>query len=171
MENKIQARLKWVTLYERVEDAGLVCRRYGISRPTLRKWVRRYQQFGLDGLTDQSRRPKTSPKKKIDDEKIGGILQLRTEKNNGARRIQNELKRQYQFSLSLSTIQEVLTDNQVKPLRKPMRKKRVHGYSKKTPGKRVQIDTSMIAPGLYQYTTIDDCTRYQVLEIYSHRTI
>jgi Transposase and inactivated derivatives len=122
MENKIQARLKWVTLYERVEDAGLVCRRCGISRPTLRKWVRRYQQFGLDGLADHSRRPKKSPKKKIDDEKIGWILQLRTEKNIGARRIQNELKRQYQFSLSLSTIQKVLTANQVKPLRKPARR-------------------------------------------------
>jgi transposase InsO family protein len=170
MENKIQARLKWVTLYERVEDAGFVCRRCGISRPTLRKWVRRYQQFGLDGLADHSRRPKKSPKKKIVDEKIGWILQLRTEKNIGARRIQNELKRQYQFSLSLSTIQKVLTDNQVKPLRKPARKKRIHGYSKKTPGERVQIDTCMIAPGLYQYTAIDDCTRYQVLEIYSRRT-
>ena len=109
MEHKIQGRLKWVTLYEKVEDAGFVCRRCGISRPTLRKWVRRYQQSGLDGLADLSRRPKSSPNQKIDDEKVKWILKLRIEKNIGARRIQNELKRQYQYSLSLSTIHKVLT--------------------------------------------------------------
>jgi hypothetical protein len=31
-----QARLGWVRLYEQVGHAGLVCRRCGISRPTLR---------------------------------------------------------------------------------------------------------------------------------------
>lgn len=170
MDHKIQARLKWVTLYEKIGDAGFVCRRCGISRPTLRKWVRRYQQSGLDGLVNLSRRPINSPNKKIDDEKVEWILNLRVEKNIGARRIQNELKRQYKFSLSLSTIQKVLTAHQVKPLRKPARKKRVRGYSKKTPGERVQMDTCMIAPGLYQYTAIDDCTRYQVLEVYRRRT-
>jgi len=170
MEHKIQARLKWVTLYEKLEDAGLVCRRCGISRPTLRKWVRRYQQYGLDGLADHSRRPKSSPNQKIDKEKTDWILKLRFNRNIGARRIQNELMRLYKFSVSLSSIQKVLTTHQVEPLRKPPRKKRIHGYSKKIPGERIQMDTCMIAFGLYQYTAIDDCTRYQVLELYMRRT-
>lgn len=34
-----------------------LCRRYGISRRTGYKWVRRYQQAGPAGLTDRSRRP------------------------------------------------------------------------------------------------------------------
>lgn len=32
------------------------------------------------------------------------------------------------------------------------------------------MDTCKIAPGLYQYTAVDDCTRYQVLRLYSRRT-
>ena len=32
------------------------------------------------------------------------------------------------------------------------------------------MDTCKIAPGIYQYTAIDDCTRYQVIEIYPART-
>jgi putative transposase len=31
------------------------------------------------------------------------------------------------------------------------------------------MDTCKIAPGIYQYTAIDDCTRYRVLGIYSRR--
>ena len=37
-------------------------------------------------------------------------------------------------------------------------------------GERVQTDTYKIVPGIYQYTAIDDCTRYRVMEIYSSRT-
>ena len=38
------------------------------------------------------------------------------------------------------------------------------------PGDRVQLDTCKIAPGYYQYTAVDDCTRYRVLEIFRRRT-
>ena len=37
-----------------------LCRRSGISRKTGYKWLRRYQQAGPAGLTDQSRRPHRS---------------------------------------------------------------------------------------------------------------
>lgn len=32
------------------------------------------------------------------------------------------------------------------------------------------MDTCKIASGLYQYTSIDDCTRYRVLRLYNRRT-
>lgn len=117
-----------------------------------------------------SRKPKTSPQRKIGGEQAGWILKLRTENNLGARRIQNELKRQHDLSISLSTIQKILVSHQVKPPRKPSREKRVRRCSQKIPGERVQLDTCKIAPGLYQYTVVDDCTRYQVVELYSRRT-
>ena len=41
------ARLVWVRMYERTGDAGLTCRRCGVSRPTLRKWWRRYRAAGV----------------------------------------------------------------------------------------------------------------------------
>lgn len=43
-------------------------------------------------------------------------------------------------------------------------------YSRPVPGERIQIDTMKIASGIYQYTAIDDCTRFRVLGIYSRRT-
>ena len=63
MKPVIKARLRWIKLYQKTSDAGLVCRRCGISRPTLRKWLRRYEQSGLDGLNDKSKKPHHSEKK------------------------------------------------------------------------------------------------------------
>ncbi len=31
------------------------------------------------------------------------------------------------------------------------------------------MDTCKIAPGIYQYTAVDDCSRWRVLEIYKRR--
>ena len=49
--------IRWVQLFDATEDALFVCRRCGISRPTVRKWVRRYMASGLAGLVNRSRRP------------------------------------------------------------------------------------------------------------------
>jgi len=50
MEREISMRLRWVNMYFETGNAGLVCTRCGISRPTLRKWLHRYQEAGEDGL-------------------------------------------------------------------------------------------------------------------------
>lgn len=170
MEKEVRQRLQWVKLYEESGDAGLVCRRCGISRPTLRKWWKRYQVQGIDGLKSQSRRPHSSPSAKIgpDHEKL--ILELRGERNLGARRIQSELKRLHEISLSIASIHKVLCRHQAKPLVKYRRKKDFIRYQRPIPGERVQMDTCKIAPGLYQYTAVDDCTRYRVLRTYARRT-
>ena len=49
-------------------------------------------------------------------------------------------------------------------------RKKVKRYSCKVPGERVQMDGCKIANNLYQYTAIDDCTRYKVLALYKRRT-
>ena len=58
MTPEAEKRLKWIQPYEKTQDAGLVCRRVGISRPTLRKC---YYESGIDGLNDQSKRLYNSP--------------------------------------------------------------------------------------------------------------
>jgi len=58
----------------------------------------------------------------------------------------------------------------VKPIMR-YRKKRVYiRYSKSLPGDRVQIDLTKVAPGKYQFTAIDDCTRLRVLRIYPRKS-
>jgi len=90
MDREIQRRLQWVRLYEKHGDAGLVCRRCGISGPTIRKWWRRYQELGVKGLKSLSRRPHNSPNTKADQKEEQLILGLRTTRNLGARRIKVE---------------------------------------------------------------------------------
>ena len=50
MDSKIKLRLHWIELYKKLGNAGKVCQHYGISRFTLRKWHKRYEELGKDGL-------------------------------------------------------------------------------------------------------------------------
>ena len=170
MKLEIKARLKWIELYKETRNAGLVCRRCGISRPTLRKWLRRYEKSGIDGLYDKSRKPFRSPNKKVTVEQEQLILEFGKKRRLGACRIQNELIRNHQLSLSLSTIHKILTRHNVKPLKRQRRKQQYKRYERPIPGDRAQLDTCKIAHGLYQYTAVDDCTRYRVLGLYKRRT-
>lgn len=43
-------------------------------------------------------------------------------------------------------------------------------YERSIPGERVQMDTTKIASGIYQFTAVDDCSRYCVLGVYSRPT-
>lgn len=107
MNDDIRKRLRWVQLYEELGNAGVVCLRCGISRPTLRKWWTRYQEHGKAGLQEESRRPKSSPFKKVSPAHEQLIADLRKRKL-GHRRIQNELRRLHEISLSVATIHKVL---------------------------------------------------------------
>jgi transposase-like protein len=102
MNDEIQQILKWIKLYQKTQNAGLVCLRYGISRPTLRKWWSRFQKQGLDGLKSQSKRQHNSPNKKITPQIESTTLTLRKSRNLGARRIQSELLRNHQLKIGPS---------------------------------------------------------------------
>lgn len=119
---------------------------------------------------DRSRRPLNSPKKiTIHQEEL--ILNLRKERKLGVRRVQSELKRLHDTSLSLATIHKIFNRNNIPYLQKKRYyRKKIKRYNCKIPGERVQMDVCKIASRLYQYTAIDDCTRYKVLAVYKRRT-
>lgn len=125
---------------------------------------------GEAGLIDLSHRPHHSPNRKVLDKEIGWISELR-KRRLGSRRIQSELLRNYAFSVARATLCKVLRQLNVAPLKKSriLRKHR-HRYERPIPGERVQIDTCKIAPGLYQYTAVDDCTRIRCLALFDRRT-
>ncbi|MDP3673696.1 MAG: IS481 family transposase [Novosphingobium sp.] len=166
-----KARLAWIELYIQTGNACLVCRRCGISRPTLRKWWQRYQADGVDGLAERSRRPHRFAGQKVFEEQEGLILGLRRDRELGIKQLRNELIRQHELSLSLDTIHKVLVRHDEQVLKRPRRPvKGKRRYSRPVPGDRVQMDVCKICPGVYQYTAIDDCSRYKVLGVYSRRT-
>jgi transposase InsO family protein len=170
MDRVLKQRLTWVQLYEKSKDADFVFRRCWISRPTLRKWWYRYRSRGLEGLEGLSKRPRSSPCKKVLQEQTDWILELRSKSKLGARRIQSELLRQHNFRLSLATIHKVLKRSSAKPLVRLKRKEHPHRYARPIPGDRVQMDTCKIRKGIYQYTAVDDCTRFKVMALYPKRT-
>ena len=88
----------------------------------------------------------------------------------GARRIRHELRRHHEPSLSLNFSHKVLVTSHMPPPVRPLRRETRYRYARLTPGDRVQLDTCKIAPGCYQYTAIDDCTRYRVLAMFPRRT-
>jgi transposase len=90
------------------EMPGIVCRRCGISPPTLRKWLRRYRAQGVRGLLSQSRRPRRSARRKVGLQEIALILDLRRSRRLGIKRLRNELIRLHQVRFSLATIHKVL---------------------------------------------------------------
>ena len=161
------ARLVWVRMYERTGDAGMTCRRCGVSRPTLRKWWRRYVASGAAGLVDRSRCPFRSPGRRVLAGEEQRILTLRSDRKLGIKRLRNELIRLHGLRLSIDTIHKGLCRHGLNRLKRPrlVRKGRKR-YARPIPGDRVQMDVCKIGPRLYQYTAIDDCWRYQVVGLF-----
>jgi len=150
-EALLKARLSWVKMYQQNKDAGLTCRRCGISRPTLRKWARRYQESGEEGLRSQSNVRKNLPERKVTPEHEKTILELRRTRHLGPKGIHRELKRLHGFTFSTQTIWKVLYRNNVSVLRPDKRPQKPKRYNRPTPGDRVQIDTCKIGKNLYQF--------------------
>lgn len=168
---EVKARLGWIRLYQQLGDAGVVCRRCGISRPTLRKWWRRFQQDGEAGLTTRSCRPHRSPRQKVFAREAALILELRRTHKLGIKRLRNELIREHGLRLALDTIHKVLVRHGENLLQRPrLRRKGSKRYSRPVPGDRVQVDVCKITAGVYQYTAIDDCSRWQVAGVFPRKT-
>ena len=157
-------------------------RKRGIQRPLLRatrasyyKWLRRYEELGVDGLRDRSRRPRVSPtatKAAV----VDRIIYLRQNYHFGPLKIAMYLNRYHDISVSQSGVWRILRRLDLSRLPTSQRykrhKERWKHYEKQRPGVSVQIDVKFIDPirGVrkkhYQFTAIDDCTRLRVLKIY-----
>jgi transposase InsO family protein len=98
------------------------------------------------------------------------IIELRTSRKLGVRRLQSELWYLHGFQASLATIHKVLKRHEVKSLKRPRRSKQAKRYQRAVPGDRVQMDTCKVRAGLYLYTAIDDCTRCLQARLYARRT-
>jgi len=149
-------------------NVSLTCRYFGITRQAYYIWLRRYQEHGLDGLRDRSRRPHVSPNATRADV-VGKIIYLRQSYHFGPHKIAMYLKRYHDIQISPSGIWRILRRLDMSRLPASQRYRRHvdrwKRYEKPLPGHRVQIDVKFIAPlqgsrkKHYQFTAIDDCTR------------
>lgn len=88
-------------------NVAQTCRYYGISRQTSYKWLRRYEEQGLEGLRDRSSRPHTSPNA-TSAEVVGKIMYLRQNYHFGPHKIAMYLKRYHDINMSSSGVWRVL---------------------------------------------------------------
>jgi len=86
-----------------------LCGRYGISRVTGYKWLDRFQQSGVAGLSDQGRAPRSCPHQTPDDQ-VQLILEENSRYGWGARKILKRLRTRYSGRSwpSRSTIFDIL---------------------------------------------------------------
>lgn len=88
-------RVRFVARVLEGESVSELCREFGISRKTGHKFINRYEKFGLEALSDQSRKPlRNANRLPHPIEKI--VLEIKSEKPNwGARKIREIFIRRY----------------------------------------------------------------------------
>jgi transposase InsO family protein len=69
--------------------------KYGISRPTVYKWLERYKRLGIEGLKEQKRAPKNCPHR-TPERIINLVIQEKLKnRKRGPRKVRAQLKRRY----------------------------------------------------------------------------
>lgn len=128
--NPMQQRVLFIADYLRdISNLTDLCAHYGISRKTGYKWIQRFEQSGIDGLAEQSRKPVTCPAQtpyRIQQ----AIIELRQQFQYipGAKKLQVLLARRYTNEVipSTSTIYNIL--NRANLIKSRHRKRRVSPY-------------------------------------------
>jgi transposase len=127
-------------------NVAFTCRYYGVNRQSYYKWLRRYEELGVDGLRDRSRRPLVCPhatKAAV----IERIIYLRQNYHFGPFKIAMYLKRYHDISVSQSGVWRILRRLDLSRLPTSQRYKRHQErwkrYEKQRPGLSVQIDVSL----------------------------
>ncbi|HZP35385.1 MAG TPA: IS481 family transposase [Methylomirabilota bacterium] len=172
---RAQARLRVLRHYEQVpRNVSQTCRFFGISRTLFYRWRERCRQDGLVGLRDGPRGPRYHPFT-TPPHIVALILEIRRERQYGPLRIRFFLERYHQVYVSATTIHRILKQHRVprvslKRYRPgPRRRREIH-----VPGQSVQVDVKHLKLGgrrFYQFTAIDEATRYRVLRVYAQNSI
>lgn len=104
---------KKMEFVERAVEPGTklapLCREFRISRETGHKWRKRYLQLGVEGLEEESRRPKTSPLS-LAEELVAAVLEARDAHPTwGPKKIHQLLRRRFgEKAPSRSTVARML---------------------------------------------------------------
>lgn len=125
-----EQRLMVVREHEEGASITELAESLGVARKTIYKWLERYEQQGLSGLKDLSRRPHESPTQ-VSEEVVGAIVAARQRWKWGPRKLLAKLRQQDQEREwpAISTIAGVLKAKGLVV----NRKRRVHTPVQKPP--------------------------------------
>ena len=111
--SSLHPRLAWMLCYNETGSAQEVCNKFGISRKTFYKWLKRYKEANGSSrsLADRSRRPHRFPRATPDAE-IELLKQAKAQTGFGQRRLRVYMEQKYNISLSERTIWKILKREQ-----------------------------------------------------------
>lgn len=142
-----------------------LCRRYGISSRTGYKWIKRYQERGEAGLQNESKRPRSSPRKTS--EKVEqAILKKREETGWGGRKIAKVLEKEAGIESvpHPNTITDILRRNGQITIEESREHKAWQRFERERPNELVQIDFkghfAMLKGRCHPLTVLDDHSRF-----------
>lgn len=101
-------RTEFVLKAIKADNFRELCREYGISPKTGYKWQERFWEYGLSGLRELSRRPRSSPKG-LEEEVVCEIIRLKQRHRHwGARKLRKVYERLHEEVPSESSFKRVL---------------------------------------------------------------
>ena len=166
---RTRVRYRLVVLeYAGARGAAAAGRHYGISARTIRRWRKRWRRDGMEGLVPAY--PRHRPRR-VPPAAIGLIRQARQELGLGAARTRLWLQRVHGVRLAMGTIQRVFRDLELPRLRRTRKRepRQMKLFEKAEPGESIQVDVKYVSVAgrwAFQYTALDDCTRFRVLRLY-----
>jgi len=165
----LKAPETWIKCYEELGSVSKAARKCGIPRSTLYRWIDRVKKEGKSGIAGRSKRPKILANQKLTSDLVELIKVIRKEFSFGPQRISLHLSRVHSIEVSGPTVWRVLKAHNLPNIKKYRKHNDITRYNRPIPGDRVQIDVTKVGPKCYQFTAIDDCTRFRALRLYPNK--
>lgn len=171
-------RKKWFEEYDKVGSVPKVCSKFGISRKTFYKWMRRYKrsQGSFDSLVNQSRRPHTNPRA-TPDHIVKKLKMLREQTGFGQKRLQLYLSIWYDVELAENTIWKILRRSGIDMKGTKGKRRVLKPNMPLFPGDRIMIFVKQFEHPIhektyYYYAAVDECTHLRMGKVYGrHSTL
>jgi len=144
-----------------------LCSRFGISRKTGYKWIKRFLDYGEDGLMAQSRCPLNSPSKTPQQMEQAVLMVRQQHPAWGARKIKRRLENMgYQAVPAPSTITAILQRGDCITQEESGRHKPFVRFQRSAPNELWQMDFKGSLPcpegRCHPFTLLDDYSRYAI---------
>ena len=177
------AKRKKICEMARKHSITWVSEHYGVSRPTIYRWLKRYDG-SRESLKDMSKKPFSHPNQ-CTQEEVEIVLKLwKKHKQFGVDYIYGLLKRKHDFKRCRETVYNVLRRENCHykpPKRKRNRAKNKVYHGAKVPGEKSQMDVKYVpteclvgdawqyGKKYYQWTIIDEATSLRFTEFYDDK--
>ena len=152
--------------------------RYRVSRKTVYKWISRYDGT-IESLEDRSHRPKTSPRSHTEQELRQIRRRLKKHKWTDLLLAYQDLIEKDGYTRSYGGFKRVVRSlKALKPDKRKKKKRKLKPYQRADyPGQKIQIDVKYVPSycvtdgrKYYQYTAVDECSRWTYREMYDEHS-